>query len=60
MAVRDKNSPVILIKKFTGFEDKEIYRGTYRKALKLIPPSQANRYEIIFQDQNVLIGIVLI
>ena len=52
MAGRDKNSSVILIKKFTGFEDKEIYRGTYRKALKLIPPSQRDRYEIVFVDEE--------
>lgn len=52
MAERDKKRLVILVKKFTGFEDKVIYQGTYRKALKLIPPSQAHQYEIIFQDQK--------
>ena len=52
MAPRDqmksKRRQVVLIKKFTGFEDKVIYKGTYRKAKKLIPPSKKDQYKILF------------
>lgn len=46
-----KRRPVVLIKRFTEFEDKEIYRGTLRKAEKLIPPSKADQYRIVFLDE---------
>jgi len=55
MAVRvkqGKNRPVVLIKMFTGFEDKEVYRGTLRKAKKLIPPSKADQYRIDFLTEE--------
>jgi predicted ATPase len=52
MAVRDKNRPVVLIKKFDDFEDKVIYRGPLRKAKRMIPPSKASQYEIVFLDKG--------
>ena len=42
-----KRQQVILIKKFTEFPNKEIYRGTRRKAELMIPPSKADQFEII-------------
>lgn len=47
-----KKRPVVLIKRFTEFEDKVVYRGTFRKAEKLIPPSKADQYRIIFLDEE--------
>lgn len=47
-----KSRPVILIKRFTEFEDKEIYRGTLRKAKRMIPPSKADQYKIVFLDKE--------
>lgn len=46
-----KRRPVILIKRFTDFEDKIIYRGTLRKAERMIPPSKAKQYRIVFLDE---------
>lgn len=54
--MKDGHRRVILIKKFTGFEDKVIYRGTYRKAQKLIPPSKKDQYEIVFIKREVKNG----
>lgn len=42
----DKNTPVILIKKFS-YGEKEIYRGILRKAQRMIPPSKKKQYRII-------------
>ena len=44
--MKDKHQQVILIKKFKKYEDKIIYKGTRRKANKLIPPSKKDQYEI--------------
>jgi len=46
--MKDRHRQVILIKRFKNYEDKIVYRGTYRKAQKLIPPSKKDQYEIIF------------
>ena len=46
--MKDRHRQVILIKRFKNYEDKIIYRGTQRKARKLIPPSKKDQYEIIF------------
>jgi hypothetical protein len=46
--MKDKHRQVILVKKFKNFEDKIVYRGTLRKAKKLIPPSKKSQYEIYF------------
>lgn len=45
--MKDRHRRVILIKKFKKYENKIIYRGTLRKAKKLIPPSKKDQYEII-------------
>lgn len=42
----DKRTPVILIKEFS-YGKKEIYRGTWRKAKKMIPPSKKDQFEIV-------------
>ena len=46
--MKDRRRRVILIKKFEKYENKIIYKGTHRKAKKLIPPSKKDQYEIIF------------
>lgn len=46
--MKGKHRQVILIKKFENYEDKIIYRGTFRKAKKRIPPSKKDQYEILF------------
>ena len=40
-----KNTQVILLKKFS-YGTKVIYRGTLRKAQRMIPPSKKNQYQI--------------
>ena len=50
--MKDKHRQVILVKKFANYEDKIIYRGTLRKANKLIPPSKRDQYEILFIKED--------
>ena len=42
----NKKTQVILLKKFS-YGTKEIYRGTLRKAQRLIPPSKKDQFKII-------------
>ena len=48
----DKNTKVILIKKFS-YGEKEIYRGIWRKAERMIPPSKKKQYRIIVIKEGV-------
>lgn len=45
---KNKHQKCILIKKFTEYPDKIIYRGTLRKAKEMIPPSKKDQFEIQF------------
>lgn len=49
---KDRKRLVVLIKKFDDYPDKEIYRGTLRKAKCLIPPSKKDQYKIVYLDEE--------
>ena len=50
MNKKEKHKKVQLVKKFRNYEDKIIYEGTLRGALKRIPDGKQNQYEIIHLD----------
>lgn len=46
--MKNKKKTCTLVKKYSNFPDKVVYRGTLRGAKKRIPPSRKDQYEIIF------------
>ena len=50
MSKKENHRKVQLIKKFKAYEDKVVYTGTLKGALKRIPESKKNQFEIVYLD----------